>query len=157
MARYQEAVDFLNPDSSAFRRTRLPRPAPADDNEDSVPGRLAWGEAGQMPTAELAPTVGFEIVKDNEVWTETSRVATDEEIVNPDDPNDKVIVNRPTSVKYNKNETKHDLAPNSSQDEIVDIGFHFTPIEWSSFTPLGYEHKHKSKVTVTVKNGPNAA
>lgn len=157
MARYQETVDFLNPDSSAFRKTRLPRPAPADDNADSVPGKLCWGEAGTMPTAELAETVGFEVVKDNEVWTETSRTAHDEEIVNPDDPDSKVVVNRPDKILYNRKSTTYGLAPNDSITTPDFGGFEASPIELTAFTPLGYEHHKKSKVQVTVTNGPRAA
>lgn len=157
MARYQETVDFLNPDSSAFRKSRLPRPAPIDENEDSIPGKLCWGEVGSLPSAELAETVGFEIVKDEEKWTETTRKAEDERIENPDEPEDWVEVNRPTEIKYNATTKKFEKADNTSYDTPDFGGFAPSSIEFTSFTPLGYEKNGKKKVTVTIKNGPRDA
>lgn len=156
-ARYNGVINFDDPFGSAFAIWRIPRPAPKEDNDKETPGHLCWGEVGTLPTAELAETVGFEIVKDDEKWTETSRVATDEEIVNPDDPDSKVIVNRPTQVNYNKTSRNYGLPDNTAYDDPQLQQFEPEPIEFSSFLPEGVVKKRKSKVTVTIANRPRSA
>ena len=44
--------------SRDYQRYRIPRP-PELDEEGSAPGKICWGQVGQMPTAEPAPSVDF--------------------------------------------------------------------------------------------------
>ena len=67
-------------------QTRIKRKPPKEESEDNKPGYLCWGQVGDLPTAEPVPTVSFNTVKHKEVSRKTDPV----EIVNPDDPSQKV-------------------------------------------------------------------
>lgn len=75
--------------------SRIKRKPPKSTTEDeSTPGLLCWGVAGQMPTPERVPTVSFEV-------TETDRETTPVRIENPDDPNQYVDVLQTNKMKLN--------------------------------------------------------
>ena len=65
---------------------RIKRKPPREASEDNKPGYLCWGEVGNLPSAEPVPTTGFNTQKHKEVSRETDPV----DIVNPDDPSQKV-------------------------------------------------------------------
>ena len=65
---------------------RIKRKPPREASEDNKPGYLCWGEVGDLPTAEPVPEVGFNVQKHKEVSRKTKPI----DIVNPDDPSQKV-------------------------------------------------------------------
>jgi len=79
-------------------QTRIKRKPPRAESEDSKPGYLCWGQVGDLPTAEPVSTTGFNTEKHTEISRETDPV----EIVNPDDPNQKVNALQTKKMKLEK-------------------------------------------------------
>lgn len=84
--------------SQHYQRYRIPRP-PDQIEEGSEPGKICWGSAGAMPSAEPMPTFGFTV---KEHWKETSRESDVVRVENPDDPTQYVMEDRPKSLKFDK-------------------------------------------------------
>ncbi|HEX2634814.1 MAG TPA: hypothetical protein VHM22_18575 [Bradyrhizobium sp.] len=84
-----------------FDESRIKRKPPKSTTADeSKPGFLCWGVVGELPSAEAVPLVGFE------THTEISRETTQIEIVNPDDPSQKVDALQTNKMTLEKTEPK---------------------------------------------------
>lgn len=144
-------------DLNQFFGFRLPKPPPADDNADVVPGRLCWGQVGSLPSAELVEGDSFETVNCDEQHDEVTRETQDVRIENPEEPEDWVEVERPNTFRMNKKETTK--SPSSNTDTAAaDFGdFSASPIQLSSFKPLGTETTKQCKLTIKMKNTQRAA
>jgi hypothetical protein len=81
-----------------YQHYRIPRPAVPEEG-GSPPGQICWGVIGDMPTAQPAPTVDFNVK--SEEWTEISRESQLVRVENPDDPSQYVMEDRPSRVKFN--------------------------------------------------------
>lgn len=92
-----------------YQRYRIPRP-PVPEEGGSPPGQICWGTLGEMPSAEVAPNAGFEVV--GEEWKETSRKSQIVRVENPDDSSQYVMEDRPTEIKFQK--TTSDSQGNTS-------------------------------------------
>lgn len=157
MSRYTEVFQNLG-NIDFFAHPRVPRPAPADTNEDATPGHLCWGVVGALPQPEVAESEGFEVVNEKEDHVEYNRNSEDVRIENPDTPEDWVEVDRAHKLFFNK--TTHQWKEDSNvwSADAEGIGdFSPSSIEFSSFTPLGTETKKRIKLTVTLKNTQRAA
>jgi hypothetical protein len=99
----------------------------------------------------------FEVLDCDERHAEVSRQTDDIRIENPDDSEQWVEVNRANKTIYNKTEKKVKPPSNSSSDNADFGDFSPTPVEFSSFNPLGAESEQKCKLTVIHNNGPSSA
>lgn len=121
---------------TVYNRFRIPQLPPVEDDV-SQPGHLCWGSVGALPTAAPAPTVGFQVVADA-THTEISRKTETVRIENPDDPSQFVMADRSKELLFKTSELKS--SGGSNTDGASDFGdFEPTPIELSSFKPLGTE------------------
>lgn len=150
MSRYSDV--FKAPaDLNLFFGIRLPRQAPADTNEESIPGKLCWGKLGSLASGTLAPKNGFEVVNCNETHVETKRETVDRRIASEEDPDTSILVKRLTKLHVNKTENTVGEPPNTSATEPEGIGdFSPSPIEFSSFKPLGTENTKRCRYTLTL-------
>ncbi len=156
MSRYSDVFGSQKIDINAFFGYRLPKPPPADENEEAVPGRLCWGTTGELPTGELAESVGFDTSKCNEVHNETKRVTEDREIASEDDPDTSILVKRLKKLYVNKTETNEGEPSNSTTSEPEGLlDFVPEPIQWESFKPLETENKKRCRYVITLN--PNDA
>ncbi len=149
-------IELLGLDPSGlFPGPRIPRPAPADEGIDHLPGNLCWGAVGNQPTPELAPSNGFNIVSCNERYTEVSRKTVDVRIENPDDAEQYIDVNRANELQGHKRENTTGPKDNSDALEPEGIGdFSPSPIVREGFKPLGTGNEKRCKFVITLNNGP---
>lgn len=125
-----------SPNNWIYNRFRIPPKPPVEDTV-SQPGHLCWGSVGALPTAEPAPMVSFNVVAD-QTHTEVSRKTEDVLIQNPNDPTQFVTVARSKEILFGT--SKLGSYGGSNTDGASDFGdFEPTPIELSSFVPLGTE------------------
>jgi hypothetical protein len=147
-----DAPENLN----TFFGFRLPKPAPADTNEDSIPGRLCWGQVGKLPEGKLVVGDSFETLDCDERHNEKSRKTDDIRIENPDDSEQWVEVRRANETTYNKIEKKVKAPTNSSTtvpEGIEDYSLNIS----EAFNPVDFEDTNKCKLTVKHNNGPTSA
>lgn len=160
MSRFQEV--FPGGDVPANLNTffgyRLPAKPPADTNEDSIPGRLCWGQVGKLAEGKLVVGDSFEVLDCDERHNEISRKTDDIRIENPDDSEQWVEVRRANETTYNKTEKKVKAPKNTAGSEPEGLlDFVPEPIEFASFKPEQSEETNKCKLTVKHNNGPNTA
>lgn len=129
-----------------YRRDRIPRSLPEDKSEQH-PGRLCWGNTGELPKPEPLPGVDFNVVYPEE-HIEQSRITSDVRIENPDDSSQYVIAKRTEQMVFNKITQGDATGNNNTSTGGSDFGdFAPSPIELSSFAPLGTRSAAKLKVT----------
>lgn len=160
MSRFSEAFPDgdLPKNLNTFFGIRLPRAAPADTNDDSIPGHLCWGSVGKLPTGVLDTADSFEVLDCDERHAEVSRTSDDIRIENPDDSEQWIEVNRAKKTVYNKTEKTVGPPSNSSASEPEGIGdFSPSPIVREGFKPLGTGSTKKCRLTVHHANGPSSA
>ncbi len=140
--------------SSPWSRERIPRAAPTPENEEKIEGLLCWGQVGDIPTGEPHTGTGFNTRDGNEEHFELSRESDQVRIENPSDPQDWVEVDRGKVLTIRK-DTKP--APSNTAGAAPDFGdFSASPIELSSFKPLGTETK-SARYRLHLNNGPASA
>lgn len=160
MSRFQEV--FPNGDLpenlNTFFGYRLPTPAPADTNDDAIPGHLCWGKVGNLPEGTLVTGDSFEVLDCDERHNEKSRKTDDIRIENPDDSEQWVEVRRANEIVFKKTEKKVKAPKNNSTAEPEGLlDFVPEPIEWESFKPEQSEETKKCLLTVKLNNGPTSA
>lgn len=152
MSNLSKALEAAGLGPLVYSQFRVPAPAPAPVNDNKTPGLIAWGTVGSLPSGVLVEGDGFETIDCDEKHVETTRVSHDVRIENPDNNKNWVEVARADSMNFNKTETTKKPGNNTSTASADFGGFEATPIEWSSFKPLGTENTKKCKLVVTLAN-----
>lgn len=160
MSRFQDAFPGgdLPANLNTFFGYRLPTPAPADTNEDSVPGRLCWGQVGKLAEGELVTGDSFEVLDCDERQKEASRRTDNIRIENPDEPEDWVEVDRANTLVFHKTEKKQKAPTNSSASAPEGIDEYTLEQEvHDAFNPVDGSQTNRCKVTMNLSNGPTSA
>jgi hypothetical protein len=133
-----------------YRQDRIPRSLPEDKSEQH-PGRLCWGNTGELPQPKPVAGVGFNVVFPEE-HIEHSRQTTDVRIENPEDRSQYVIAKRTEEMIFNRITTGDAKGNNNTDTGGEDFGdFAPSPVEFSSFAPLG-TRSAMGKLKVTFNN-----
>lgn len=119
---YKRNLVLLPPISTAsqnYSRYRIPRPGMPEPTDQD--GLICWGVTGSLPSPQQLPTVGFQVVH-NEEWNEWGRQTQDVRIENPDDPSQYIIDRRPTVVSFNRATQPSQAGSNTSAQVPPGIG-----------------------------------
>lgn len=160
MSRFQEVFPGgdLPSDLNTFFGYRLPTPAPADTNDDAIPGHLCWGKAGKLAEGQLDTGDSFELVDCDEKHKEASRKTDNIRIENPEDDQQWVEVQRANTLVFNKTEKKQKAPKNSSASAPEGIDEYTLEDEVrDNFKSVDGASTNKCKLTVNLNNGPTSA
>jgi hypothetical protein len=130
-----------------YQHYRIPRPA-VPEAGGSPPGQICWGTVGEMPTAEPAPTVDFQVT--GEEWTEWGRKSQPVRVENPDDSSQYVMEDRPSEVKFNAQVSGGGKpGPNTSSEPPGGL-YYYGEDELHGFIPFESD-AYNSVKTITMK------
>lgn len=133
---------------SPYRTERIPKKATAD-TEEQHPGKLCWGDAGEMPP--LVPTGLSFNVDFPEEHIELSRETEPVKIYN-EDGSSFIEADRTKQLIFEKKNNKDTSTSSNTSTGGEDFGdFAPSDIELTQFKPLGTASK-KDQLKVTFKN-----
>ncbi len=127
-----------------FDESRIKRKPPKTTTEDeSKPGFLCWGVVGDLPSAQPVPSVSFNVEEHEEVSRETTPI----EIVNPDDPTQKV-----NALQTNKMKLKYTKPAEDNNSDTLDA--HLDALETSGDAELRKHAQNIRTGNYTVQYNP---